>query len=79
MRTIWHQLAYESDRDLTWMSLTLCGQTGARTKREYRERNARGRTVRAGRQSLAGRRKQALLEARLADCKMRDQSPGGTP
>jgi hypothetical protein len=79
MRTIWHQLAYESDRDLTWMSLALCGQLGARTKREYRERNARGRTVRAGRQSLAGRRKQALLDARLADCKTRDQSPGGTP
>lgn len=78
MRTIWHQLAYESDRDLTWMSLALCGQTGARTKREYRERNARGRTVRAGRQSLKARRKQALLDARLADCKMRDRSPSGT-
>lgn len=78
MRTIWHQLAYESDRDLTWMSLALCGQTGARTKREYRERNARGRTVRAGRQSLKARRKQALLDARLADCKMRDPSPSGT-
>lgn len=66
IRSIWHQLAYESDRDLTWMALALCGQRGARTKREYRERNARAKTVRAGRKSLADVRKRAL-EAALID------------
>ncbi|HBZ43052.1 MAG TPA: hypothetical protein DEO85_03150 [Maritimibacter sp.] len=63
IRTIWHQLAYESDRDLTWMALAMCGQRGTRTKREYRERNARAKTVRAGRKSLADLRRRAVETA----------------
>lgn len=65
VRTLWHQLAYEADRDLTWISLALCGQSGKRTAREYRERNTRGNAVRAGRNTLSDQRKRALAAAKM--------------
>lgn len=65
IRTLWHQLAYESDAELTWMALALCGQSSSRTAREYRERNARAKTVRTGRSLLSAQRDQALAEEQM--------------
>ena len=60
VRTLWHQLAYDSDIDRTWLALALCGQKGGgRTAGEYRETNRRARAVRAGRSSLASIRQTA--------------------
>lgn len=64
IRTLWHQMAYESDADLAWVAEVLCGQKGARTKLEYRERNARGKAVRTGRKSLADQRKRDIAAMR---------------
>ncbi len=64
VRTLWHQIAYDSDVDRTWMALALCGQVGRATADEYRDRNARARAVRAGRRTLQLIRQQARNEAR---------------
>lgn len=61
VRTLWHELAYDSDTDRTWMALALCGQKGGgKTADEYRERNQRARAVRAGRRTLSAGRQAAL-------------------
>ena len=61
VRTLWHQLAYDSDVDRTWMALSLCGQRGGgRTANEYRDKNQRARAVRAGRRSLSALRQVAM-------------------
>lgn len=61
VRTLWHQIAYDSDVDRTWMALALCGQHGqGRTAQEYYDRNQNARTVRAGQTLLAKARKAAL-------------------
>lgn len=65
MRSLWHQLAYDNEEDLTWMALALCGQRGKRTAGQYHQRHARVKSVRAGRQVLAASRAQALREARI--------------
>lgn len=59
IRTLWHQVAYDSDVDRTWMALALCGQRSRRTSREYFDKNQRARAVRAGRKSLMKGRQQA--------------------
>ncbi len=62
VRTLWHQLAYDSDTDRTWMALALCGQRGgSRTASEYREKNQRAAAARAGRRSLASIRQAAFI------------------
>ena len=60
VRTLWHQLAYDSDIDRTWMALALCGQVGRRTAGEYHEKNQRAKAVRAGRKTLLKARQQAI-------------------
>ncbi len=61
VRTLWHQLAYDSDVDRTWMALSLCGQRGGgRTASEYHDKNQRARVVRAGRRSLSTLRQAAM-------------------
>ncbi|WP_185804715.1 hypothetical protein [Pontivivens nitratireducens] len=61
VRTLWHQLAYDSDVDRTWMALSLCGQRGGgRTASQYHDRNQRARAVRAGRRSLSELRQAAM-------------------
>ncbi len=61
VRTLWHQIAFDSDTDRTWMALALCGQKGGgKTADEYRERNNRARAVKAGRRTLAAARQAAL-------------------
>ena len=64
IRSLWHQLAYDSDQDLTWMALALCGQRGARTEAHYRQRNARTTAVRHGRRLLAATRARSLARDR---------------
>ena len=67
VRTLWHQLAYDSDVDRTWMALSLCGQRGGgRTASEYRDRNQRARAVRAGRRSLLALRRAAVNGEQLS-------------
>lgn len=61
IRTLWHQVAYDSDVDRTWMALALCGQSSRRTSREYFDKNQRGRAVRAGRRILMASRQQAKM------------------
>lgn len=64
VRALWHQLAYDSDTDRTWMALALCGQRGGgRTAAEYYEKNQRARAVRAGRHALASLRQAAKWES----------------
>jgi integrase len=60
VRTLWHQLAYDSDIDRTWMALALCGQVGRRTAGEYHDKNQRAKAVRAGRKTLLKARQQAI-------------------
>lgn len=59
IRTLWHQVAYDSDVDRTWMALALCGQNSRSTSREYFDKNQRARAVRAGRKALMKVRQQA--------------------
>lgn len=56
VRTLWHQLAYDSDVDRTWMALALCGQSSVHTSKEYHDRNQRARAVRGGRKLLMAAR-----------------------
>lgn len=59
IRTLWHQVAYDSDVDRTWMALALCGQRSRSTSKEYHDKNQRARAVRAGRKTLMKVRQQA--------------------
>ena len=59
IRTLWHQVAYDSDVDRTWMALALCGQRSRSTSSEYHDKNQRARAVRAGRRVLMATRQQA--------------------
>lgn len=64
VRTLWHQLAFDSDTDRTWMALALCGQRGGgRTASQYHEKNRRARAVKAGRHALAAMRQAARWES----------------
>lgn len=63
VRTLWHQLAYDSDIDRTWMALALCGQHARSTASAYHEKNTRARAVRAGRQALMAVRQEAMNRA----------------
>jgi len=58
VRTLWHQLAWESDQDQTWMALALCGQRDERTAKEYRVSAARHKAAKKGRQSMRALRRQ---------------------
>lgn len=61
IRTLWHEEAYDSGDDLTHMALSLCGQSGERTEREYREQGARKQNVKLGRDLLkAARRRENI-------------------
>lgn len=62
VRSLWHETAYDSDVDRTWMALALCGQTGRRTANEYREKGKRVRAVQAGRRALMRARHEALAQ-----------------
>ncbi len=66
IRTLWHEVAYDSDTDRTWMALALCGQKGRRTADEYREAGKRRRAVRAGRERLMTMRQAVRNEALLS-------------
>ncbi|SFQ13053.1 hypothetical protein [Tranquillimonas alkanivorans] len=59
VRTLWHQLAWEADRDLTWMALALCGQSAGKTAQEYRVDGARRQAVQTGRGMLKAARLKA--------------------
>ena len=63
VRTLWHQLAWESDRDLAWVALALCGQRDERSARHYRVEGARRRAARSGRGLLRAARAEALRTA----------------
>jgi hypothetical protein len=63
IRTLWHQVAYDSDVDRTWMALALCGQKSRSTSKEYFDKNQRARAVRAGRKALMKVRQQARYQA----------------
>jgi hypothetical protein len=56
VRTLWHELACDADRDLTWMSLALCGQIAERTAQEYRVDNSRRRAAASGRRMMRAAR-----------------------
>jgi hypothetical protein len=60
VRTMWHEVAHESDVDLTWMALALCGQKDERTARAYQVEHAAARAMRTGRSLLRGARLNAL-------------------
>jgi hypothetical protein len=60
IRTLWHQLCWESDKDSTWIALVLCGQTGDRTAAEYQVKGARIRATLDGR---------SLMRAARAHCR----------
>lgn len=64
VRTLWHQVAYDSDVDRIWMALALCGQRSRRTGGEYYDKNQRARAVRAGRKALMKVRQQARSQFR---------------
>ena len=56
IRTLWHQLCWESDRDATWIALALCGQRDERTAASYRIEGARRRAARQGRALMRSHR-----------------------
>jgi hypothetical protein len=60
VRTLWHEVAHESDADLTWVALALCGQKDERTARHYQVRNAAARQLRNGRAILKRSRMAAI-------------------
>ena len=60
VRTLWHQTAWESDRDLTWMALALCGQRAEKTAKPYRIEGARRRAAREGRRLVGAARWRAM-------------------
>lgn len=63
IRTLWHQVAYDSDVDRTWMALALCGQTSRRTSAEYHDKNQRARAVRSGQKLLRTARQRAKFQS----------------
>jgi hypothetical protein len=63
IRTIWHQLCWESDKDSTWIALALCGQTAERTAIAYRIKGARIRATQDGRSLMRNARSENRFDA----------------
>lgn len=60
VRTLWHELASDSERDATWAALILCGQNSEGTAEQYRLRTTRKRAAKQARQMLRQARYQNL-------------------
>lgn len=65
VRTLWHQLVWEGDKDRTWVALALCAQRNKRTAKEYQIETGRVHAARRGRNAMSVSRQRAST---LIDC-----------
>jgi hypothetical protein len=59
VRSLWHQMMFESEDDEQYVALALCGQGNGRTGMEYIMKGNRRRAVRRGRAKLRSARQAA--------------------